>query len=80
MSGIKGATVRSNLNKVVNTVRSGIAECERAAADAQSIGRADFTRQFASAEHAHRGMKRQFAGRDQGVPSRRDGKVGVFAA
>lgn len=59
MSGIKGATVRSNLNKVVNTVRSGISECERAAADAQSIGRADFTRQFASAEHAHKGVKRQ---------------------
>lgn len=59
MSGIKGATVRNNLNKVVNVVRSGISECERSAAAVASVGKTDFNCQSAEAARTHAGVRRQ---------------------
>lgn len=58
MSGVKGATVRNNLNKVVRTVNAGVAECERAAAEAGEVGRTECTRHEASARKVHDGVRR----------------------
>lgn len=58
MSGIKGATVRSNLNKVVRTVNAGISECERAAVEAGEIGRSECARHEAGAKNVHDGVRR----------------------
>lgn len=58
MSGVKGATVRNNLNKVVQTVNAGLAECVRLASEAGAIGSSECARSRASAKHAHDGIKR----------------------
>ena len=58
MSGVKGATVRNNLNKVVQTVNAGLAECVRRASEAGAIGSSECARNRASAKHAHDGIKR----------------------
>ncbi len=58
MSGVKGATVRNNLNKVVQTVNAGLAECVRLASEAVAIGSSECARSRASAKHAHDGVKR----------------------
>lgn len=58
MSGVKGATVRNNLNKVVQTVNAGLAECVRLASEAGAIGSSECARSRASAKHAHDGVKR----------------------
>ena len=59
MSGVKSATVRNNLNKVVRTVNAGIAECERAATAAGAIGQAECVRRAKSAKRVHDGVKRE---------------------
>lgn len=59
MSGIKGATVRNNLNKVVQIVRTDITASEEAAASAQAVGRTEFNQAVSSAQQAHSGLKRQ---------------------
>ena len=58
MSGIKSATVRNTLEKVVALTRAGIAECERAAAEAGSVGRSACDSEKKEANRAHAGIHR----------------------
>ena len=58
MSGIKSATVRNTLEKVVALTRAGIAECERAAAEAGSAGRSACDSERKEANRAHAGIHR----------------------
>ena len=58
MSGIKSATVRNTLEKVVELTRAGIAECAQIAAEAGSVGRSACDRERTEANRLHAGMHR----------------------